>query len=126
MRNLTYDPEPGTLLLYSSHAHGDFPEYDRFYREEHIPMISELPGYVRSYRYKLTSRMIVSCGIPQPTPGNPEYLALHEFNGEDLPWEGLGRTQATEWSEKISKGMGDLDWGCFRLAKAFPALKANL
>ena len=103
----------------SSHSHSDFEKYDEFYRLEHIPMIARLPGYYRTRRYRLLSGFVTSSMKRLAENNQPEFLALHEFSGDDLPWEGLGEVQGTKWSQQIAAGMTNLDWGCFRLTKGF-------
>jgi pimeloyl-ACP methyl ester carboxylesterase len=72
---------------------GKKAELDRWYREEHIDMLSKVPGWLRTRRF-VTSSI---------DPGAPvEYLALHEYS----PKNGLGGEEfraaiSTEWNNSI-------------------------
>lgn len=68
-------------------------ELDRWYREEHIEMLSKVPGWRRTRRF-------VTSSIEQGAP--VEYLALHEYS----PKNGLGGEEfkaatSTEWNKRI-------------------------
>ena len=68
-------------------------DFDKWYREEHLADLSKCPGYVRSRRFKSVP------GVPGAEEA-PEYIAFHEFEGEELPMEKLIETTKTEWSRK--------------------------
>ncbi|KAF4625432.1 hypothetical protein G7Y89_g12735 [Cudoniella acicularis] len=97
----TYDPK------------GAKPEqdFDDWYRKEHLEMIAPTRGYLRTTRYKLLyyrtnaqSRELK--GLP-PRPEDkevqapPTWLAIHEFDTEDLDTKALMATADTEWSKGI-------------------------
>jgi pimeloyl-ACP methyl ester carboxylesterase len=68
-------------------------ELDSWYREEHMEMISKVPGWLRTRRYETSS-------IDPKAP--VEYLALHEY----APENGLGGAEfkaavSTEWAKKV-------------------------
>jgi pimeloyl-ACP methyl ester carboxylesterase len=68
-------------------------ELDAWYREEHIDMLSKVPGWLRTRRF-------VTSSIDPNTP--VEYLALHEY----APQNGLGGAEfraatTTKWNAEI-------------------------
>ncbi|KAA8643731.1 putative alpha/beta hydrolase [Aspergillus tanneri] len=68
-------------------------DLNRWYREEHIPMLSRVPGWRRSRRF-------VTATIDPNAPR--EFLALHEYS----PSNGLGgpehkATMATPWHDRL-------------------------
>ena len=68
-------------------------ELDRWYREEHVDLLSKVPGWLRTRRF-------VTSSIDQKAP--VEYLALHEYapaNGLDGPEFKAATT--TKWAEEI-------------------------
>jgi len=70
-------------------------ELDRWYNEEHIDMLSKVPGWRRTRRFKTAS-------IDMKEGTEVEYLALHEY----APQNGLGGPEfkavlATPWSKDI-------------------------
>ena len=50
----------------------DEEDFEKWYREEHLELLSKLPGYRRSLRYKIGPRSPLTKGETQP------YLAIHE------------------------------------------------
>jgi pimeloyl-ACP methyl ester carboxylesterase len=72
---------------------GKEEELNKWYREEHIPMLSKVPGWLRTRRY-----------VTSPIQGADyvEYLALHEY----APKNGLGGEEfqaatSTPWAKEI-------------------------
>jgi hypothetical protein len=49
----------------------------------------------------------------------PKWLALHEFDGLEVPWKELAATDETEWAKKVIPGISEVDFACFRLKKVF-------
>ena len=71
-------------------------ELNRWYEEEHTRLISEMPGWVRSRRYKLR-------GATQPNVG--QYLAVHEFTEADEILDGtIYKRTGTDWTKKVMAG----------------------
>lgn len=52
----------------------DEQDFERWYREEHLHLLSKLPGYRRSTRWKIGPRTPLTQGETQP------YLAIHEVS----------------------------------------------
>lgn len=78
-----------SLILYP----GKEEELNNWYREEHIPMLSKIPGWLRTRRF-VTS--------PIQEADYVEYLALHEYD----PKNGLGGEEyqaatSTPWAKEI-------------------------
>ncbi|KAL1982909.1 hypothetical protein VTN96DRAFT_761 [Rasamsonia emersonii] len=70
-------------------------ELDRWYREEHVNLLSKVPGWRRSRRF-------VTSSVTNPKPSEKEYLALHEY----APQNGLGGPEfqaatSTPWTQEI-------------------------
>jgi hypothetical protein len=60
-------------------------DFDKWYREEHLSMLSKLSGYRRTTRYHKDDA--------------PHELALHEYDQASVPW-GIGAVLGTPWSRK--------------------------
>ncbi|KAL2004755.1 hypothetical protein VTN00DRAFT_3283 [Thermoascus crustaceus] len=74
------------VAVYSTVHPGREDELDRWYREEHIPLLSKVPGWRRTRRF-VTSSVLKDA--------EREYLALHEYD----PQNGLG---GPEWQASVS------------------------
>ena len=71
-------------------------ELDKWYDEEHVDLLSKVPGWLR------TRRFVTSAITPDSEKGDTEYMALHEYS----PTNGLGgpefqRAISTSWAQKI-------------------------
>jgi len=58
--------------------------FNRWYADEHIPMLSAVPGWLSSTRYMLVDSIYVSVKTGQSDKSTPKYLALHEWVDEAI------------------------------------------
>lgn len=77
-------------------------------------MISQVKGYRRTSRYQLTSRSVLSA-FERSFPPAPRWLAIHEFDGQCVPWDELMPIDETDWAKKIIPGLLETDVGLFKL-----------
>ncbi|KAI0931677.1 hypothetical protein AcW1_000987 [Taiwanofungus camphoratus] len=81
-------------------------EFNRWYDEEHIPMLAKVAGWIRSRRFVLkdSGYMGVEGQKQQKTP--PKYLAVHEWTSTDC-WESKEFKEAvsTPWREQVMQGV---------------------
>jgi len=84
-------------------AIGDAPpeyedEFNRWYDDEHLPLLSQVPGVLRARRFF------------DPN-GKPRYVALYDLADENVPqhpdWQAALRT---DWSRKIGKLTRNCEW----------------
>lgn len=89
-------------------AEGEDLDFDEWYRKQHLDMLSMLPHYRRTTRYKRLDDV------------KPRYLALHEYacKPDELSTEGLKVVVGTEWSKKILKEGRAFDRDVFQLIQA--------
>ncbi|KAI1628309.1 hypothetical protein EDD37DRAFT_678474 [Exophiala viscosa] len=64
---------PAPFILSVQMEPNDDDDYDKFYRDEHLYMLSKVPGYRRSQRYQLVSSDHLSLSSV------PRFMAIHEF-----------------------------------------------
>jgi len=105
-----YDPAtPAAFVAFVSV--GVKPEYEeefnKWYDEEHIPLLAKVPGWVRSRRFVLKDwgQMGVQGQKRQVEP--PKYLAVHEWTSLDGLESSKEYKEATgtPWMEKVMKGV---------------------
>ncbi|VDB86642.1 unnamed protein product [Peniophora sp. CBMAI 1063] len=101
---------PYTVLV-ETHIPEGAPEdeYNKWYDEEHIPLLSRIPGWLRSRRYVLVDEGVFGTDTgPHKRSGRPaKYLAIHEYDTSNAS----GRTETpehkaamgTEWMAKIEE-----------------------
>ncbi|MGH8706280.1 MAG: hypothetical protein ACREUO_12790 [Burkholderiales bacterium] len=94
-------PDPTARALYL--ACGDAPkeheqEFNRWYDEEHIPLLAAVPGVLGARRFRASS-------------GTPRYIALYELEHERVPehpqWQQATRT---EWAQRIDALTAGCEW----------------
>ncbi|KAJ9645992.1 hypothetical protein H2201_008248 [Coniosporium apollinis] len=93
-------------------------DFDAWYRQEHVPMISQCPGYVRTRRYRLVDASLLHEFDRRNSPA-PSWLALHEFEGTELPMGELLKCDETEWSKKVIAGLVKMEAGFYRLKRIY-------
>jgi len=93
-------------------------DFDAWYRKEHLRLLSQCPGYRRSRRFKVVNATVLD-GFVRKEPEVPQYLALHEFDGEDFPFTELGPTADTEWAKRIMGNTRAAEVGWYRLKRVY-------
>ncbi|KZT74994.1 hypothetical protein DAEQUDRAFT_720200 [Daedalea quercina L-15889] len=81
-------------------------EFNKWYDEEHIPMLSKAPGWVRTRRFVLKDwgQMGVEGQKQQKEP--PKYLALHEWQSKDVFHSAEYKAaMSTPWRDKVMQGV---------------------
>lgn len=74
-------------------------DYDKWYREEHLDMLSKMPSYRRSLRYKIGPKTPLTQGTP------PSFIAIHEVDDatKALASQELVDVNSTPWTQKHMK-----------------------
>lgn len=81
-------------------------EFNKWYDEEHIPMLAKVPGWIRSRRFVLKDwgQMGVLGQKEQKEP--PKFLAVHEWTSLDgQQSKEFKDAMSTPWREKVAKGV---------------------
>lgn len=104
--------KPHFLVMNAMTPHPDADEtFNDWYQEEHIPMLSRVPGWLASRRFSLS----------MATGNAPHYLALHEWRDEeafeaqeykvaiDTPWKWRVIAQVIEKERFVLKYEGKLE-----------------
>jgi len=97
------EAEPHMMAHALFAAIGDSPheheaEFNRWYDEEHLPLLSRVPGVLRARRFF-------------DPKGTPRYIALYDLADESVPqhpdWQAALRTG---WARRIDKLTGSCEW----------------
>jgi hypothetical protein len=93
----------------------DIPEFDKYYEEEHIPLLLKVPGWLRARRYKLESFKKVG-----QAEEAYQFMGIHEIDSLDaLRSEELKEAGSTEWGKKLSGRVLRLSIRTFEVWKTF-------
>jgi len=75
---------------------------------QHLDMLSMIPTYHRSTRYRLISTPASTTTRPSPSSSStssptpiPRYLAIHEYESADVPAEQIKLVVGSEWSKRV-------------------------
>ena len=91
-------PAPLQLAVSMRVQDGDVDDFNAWYEEEHIDMLSKVPGWLRTRRFKLE----VGGLMGMPPAGQTEFLAVHDYeakNGLDGPEHKAAAS--TPWRQKV-------------------------
>ncbi|KAJ3744178.1 hypothetical protein DFH05DRAFT_1615961 [Lentinula detonsa] len=95
---------PPKFVLYASldvKAEGE-AEFNKWYEEEHIPMISKTPGWLRSRRYILSNSAVRGSIDPEVTVC--KYIAIHDFStGGYMDTPEMKAAIGTPWRDEVMK-----------------------
>ncbi|KAI9070279.1 hypothetical protein FKP32DRAFT_1586293 [Trametes sanguinea] len=100
-----YDPaKPGRVLsiveIDMKPEPGAEEEFNKWYDEEHIPLLAQVPGWVRSRRFVLVDAGAIGSEAEEGRP--PKYLAIHEWEGmEAFERPDFIAATETEWTKRV-------------------------
>ena len=78
-------------------------DYNKWYDEEHIPLLSKCAGWVRSRRFVLKDWSLSGTAHPE-AKAPPKYLAVHEWMGmEAVNSEEYKTAMTTPWRDRVMK-----------------------
>lgn len=102
------DPTSYVLAVWMSAR--DEPDLHRWYTEEHIPKLLQVPGWRRCRRFERVEG------------GGPKFLALHDLVSLDVfDTPGYQEARKTPWRERIAKDRTAYERRLYRLAKRLTA-----
>ncbi|SMY20721.1 unnamed protein product [Zymoseptoria tritici ST99CH_1A5] len=92
-------PAPATVSVSMRVKEGeDLEEFDRWYESEHIDLVSKVPGWLRTRRF----RLVVGGLQGMPAEGEVECLAVHDFSHLDaIDGPEMKAAMSTPWREKV-------------------------
>ncbi len=68
-----------TFVVLSNPTAGNEAEYNRWYNDQHLPDVLNVPGFVRAQRFKLSDAQMAPDGDK-----THRYLALYEIETDDV------------------------------------------
>ncbi|CAK5268116.1 unnamed protein product [Mycena citricolor] len=102
-------------------SEGDEDELNKWYSEEHIDMLSKIPGWRQCRRYKIIEYKQVGAVME----GKPvcKYLAIHEFEkGDFLQTPELQNATTTDWAKRMMSKVVNHEKRVFALHKGCKSL----
>ncbi|KAF9446141.1 hypothetical protein P691DRAFT_225301 [Macrolepiota fuliginosa MF-IS2] len=113
----------GTLIINCMTPSQESEEsFDRWYAEEHIPLLRAVPGWLSSRRYVLVSSRYAPIEVGKVAAIVPKYLALHEWAHDQFfetleykaavntPWRTEVIAAVKEKQRFVSKYVGRLEF----------------
>ncbi|KZV84024.1 hypothetical protein EXIGLDRAFT_300609 [Exidia glandulosa HHB12029] len=108
------EAKPGVAVIVGLNT-SDPDGLDKWYNEEHLALIRNVPGWVRTRRYKF-----VDGGLVGFMEGKviPTFTTVSEFTSEDvLASEELKKAGSTEWRDKVMKDVTFIERRAFKAYK---------
>jgi hypothetical protein len=99
-------------------------DIERFYEQEHVREVAKCPGYIRTRRFRWVDSTVLKEfeRLPaEPIEDRISVVALHEFDADYFPMEGMLKADETAWTAHILKSLkvGGLEAGFYRLKKVY-------
>ncbi|KAJ4479990.1 hypothetical protein J3R30DRAFT_2562895 [Lentinula aciculospora] len=110
---------PPNFVLYAAlevKAEGE-ADFNKWYDEEHTPMISKTPGWLRSRRFILSDS--ATRGSIDPEVTVCKYLAIHDFSIGGYMETPEMKAVATPWRDEVMKNIVGRDVRHFTLLKEY-------
>lgn len=102
-----YNPEksaPFTSFVSVDVKPGQEEEYNKWYDQEHIPLLSTIPGWIRSRRFVLRDWSKHGVEGAEDKTAPPKYLAVHEWAYLDIALSKESKEKLeTPWKRKVDE-----------------------
>ncbi|KAI0634617.1 hypothetical protein C8Q77DRAFT_1055871 [Trametes polyzona] len=93
-------------------------DFNRWYDEEHIPMMAKVPGWIRSRRFVLVDAGAIGSDAGSAKPA--KYCAIHDMEDPaTLEREEFKAATETEWTKKSMGNATRFSARVFRLARSW-------
>jgi len=95
-------------------------EFNKWYNEEHLPMIAKCPGWLRSRRFVLKDWGRFGGDVPKDPSAPPKYLAAYEWTSLDgLQSEEMKAVLGTPWMAKLQANFVRVETRQMKFYKSF-------
>ncbi|KAH8923826.1 hypothetical protein BT69DRAFT_1241783 [Atractiella rhizophila] len=120
----TKGPAPFLVIAALTPAQGTDADFEKWYKEEHIGMMAKIPGWRRTFRYKITDSLLSQTGKEDESGKAPQYVAIYEFehlDPETFPKdEAFQQAISTDWAKKTMGSLQAREMGFWKLYKDWP------
>jgi hypothetical protein len=104
-------------------------DIEHFYEHEHVREVAKCPGYIRTRRFRWVDSTVLKEFERQPADpieNRVSVVALHEFDGDYFPMEGMLKADETPWtaSTLASLKQGGIEAGFYRLKRVYGEFKS--
>ncbi|KAF2456053.1 hypothetical protein BDY21DRAFT_55168 [Lineolata rhizophorae] len=104
--------QPGKYLLTVEMSPADESTYHMFYEDEHLPLLTKVPGYRRTLRYEMGPRD----PILTPKRDLPGFFVGHEYDSLDgLAGEEMDAAMSTDLAKTVRMNSMAVIWRCWEL-----------
>lgn len=124
---------PAKLIVSATMTGGSkeaIEDIERFYEQEHIREVAKCPGYIRTRRFRWVDTTVLNEFERQsadPVEAGVSVVALHEFDAEYFPMEGMLKADETPWTAKTLESLkaGGIEAGFYRLKRLYGDWKSE-
>ncbi|KAI0319756.1 hypothetical protein OF83DRAFT_1162783 [Amylostereum chailletii] len=116
-----YDPKKsaGFMVLVEADLKPEHEaDFNRWYDEEHIPLLAKAPGWVRSRRFVIKDDSCIGAEGAKRTEKPLKYLTVHEWTVQDFPDSpGYKHATNTPWRTEVMENVTKKARRVFKLYK---------
>ncbi|KAI0068168.1 hypothetical protein BV25DRAFT_1818545 [Artomyces pyxidatus] len=95
---------PFVVIVSNGVNPGADEEFNRWYDEEHIPLLSKAPGWVRSRRFVLKETQVLGREADKYQQVPPKYMCVHEWASQERNGsEEYKHAMTTPWRMKVTE-----------------------
>lgn len=124
---------PGKLIVsatMTANSREAADDIEHFYEHEHVREVAKCPGYIRTRRFRWVNATVLNEFERMPADPIEERIsvvALHEFDGQYFPMEGMLKADETPWTASTLKSLkvGGLEAGFYRLKRVYGDFKSD-
>ena len=124
---------PGKLIVsatMTANSREAADDIEHFYEHEHVREVAKCPGYIRTRRFRWVDATVLKEFERQsanPIEERISVVALHEFDGQYFPMEGMLKADETAWTASTLKSLkvGGLEAGFYRLKRVYGDFKSS-
>ncbi|KAJ7472048.1 hypothetical protein FB451DRAFT_1251762 [Mycena latifolia] len=117
----TAEDLPGKYVLVVSFeiAPENEDDFNKWYDEEHMGLVSQIPGWKRGRRYKLVGYQNIPGQFMADQPVS-KYLAIHELDNNDFEQSAeIKHARGTEWARRVMQNAIRREVRAFELHKVY-------
>lgn len=112
-------PAPFLIFMSMDVKESGLEELDKWYAEEHIPLLAKVPGWIRSRRFVLKDSGIRGLDVPEEKVP-PKYLTIHEYaSAPDFGGKEFQAAVNTPWRTKVMESVVARERRVFKHYKSF-------
>ncbi|PGH20379.1 hypothetical protein AJ80_03647 [Polytolypa hystricis UAMH7299] len=106
------------LVLCETMSHNDDGAFKDWFLKSRVPSMRKISGYLQTRFFKTKSRSKLTEYKRIPLEATT-WMALHEFEGAEIPWAEIEKIDANEEARSVLSGVTEREKGGFKVIKSW-------